>query len=338
MTRKRHRYSSRTSKRSALSTTNEKYKVIKRYKLSPEELLLLKDEIVEFVPIYLEKRRRKLDQFNEEHEKKRRALEGLLTEVDIEVFRPFHLELDELFKERGRLSRELKSASALSVRRLFNPASCDKDAEAIQRTLAELQEKIERVLRAGKIAVEDKQMEVGLRAQMDKLLAEPFEYDWTKEIDTADVLRKEIVFKGERRILGSERELHYGNNEIFAAIGMLLKDAAEKRKLEELKAKASGSEKEMRKLAQSVRRRIANQFKMLSVCPYCGQLLDINDAHADHIYPVSKGGQSSAKNMVYVCSECNQKKSASTLNQFIKNTGLDRSAIEKRLEILGKEF
>jgi len=60
--------------------------------------------------------------------------------------------------------------------------------------------------------------------------------------------------------------------------------------------------------------------------------------HADHIYPVSKGGQSRAENMVNVCAQCNSKKSDLTLSTFIEQNGLDRVRIERNLNSLGKEF
>jgi len=72
-------------------------------------------------------------------------------------------------------------------------------------------------------------------------------------------------------------------------------------------------------------------------CPYCGVDLGMN-YHADHIYPVSKGGQSRAENMVNVCAQCNSKKSDLTLSTFIEQNGLDRVRIERNLNSLGKEF
>ena len=103
--------------------------------------------------------------------------------------------------------------------------------------------------------------------------------------------------------------------------------------LESLKNKASESVKEKRDIAKSVKRRLASNTE----CPYCGDFLD-SDAHADHIYPVSKGGESRAKNMVLVCATCNLKKGKLTLQGFIRKYNLDRDEIEARLESMGKEF
>lgn len=101
----------------------------------------------------------------------------------------------------------------------------------------------------------------------------------------------------------------------------------------ELRAAAAANSLENRKVGESVRRRLSRQ----PWCPYCGGPLR-PDSHADHIYPVSKGGRSVPKNMVYVCSECNGLKRNLTLTGFIRKYGLDRVAIENRLELLGKEF
>ncbi len=60
--------------------------------------------------------------------------------------------------------------------------------------------------------------------------------------------------------------------------------------------------------------------------------------HADHIHPLSKGGRSVAGNMVWVCANCNSMKRDLTLAGFVRKFGLDRQAIENRLQQLGKEY
>jgi len=109
--------------------------------------------------------------------------------------------------------------------------------------------------------------------------------------------------------------------------------AREEEKLAELRAAATGNVEQNRKVGASVKRGIKKQ----PWCPYCGGPLG-EDPHADHIYPVSKGGRSVPKNMVYVCSRCNALKRNMTLTGFIKKYKLDRSAIEYRLEELGKDY
>lgn len=101
----------------------------------------------------------------------------------------------------------------------------------------------------------------------------------------------------------------------------------------ELKAAAATSAKEIRDLANATKRKIKGN----ELCPYCGDTIG-STPHADHIYPVSRGGRSEPRNMVYVCGKCNIKKSSLTLSQFIKKYNLDRDAIEDRLTILHKDF
>jgi 5-methylcytosine-specific restriction endonuclease McrA len=72
-------------------------------------------------------------------------------------------------------------------------------------------------------------------------------------------------------------------------------------------------------------------------CPYCGSSLGA-DPHADHIHPVAKGGLSTPRNMVMVCSPCNGAKRDLTLNQFISSRRLDRDMVFERLSRLGKDY
>lgn len=100
-----------------------------------------------------------------------------------------------------------------------------------------------------------------------------------------------------------------------------------------LKERAKNNEQEKRAIAASLRGRLTNK-----ICPYCAVELDVVDVHADHIYPVSKGGLSTIQNMVLVCSACNLKKRDLTWLAFVKKFTLDRHAIEKRLEEFEKDF
>src|SRR6266516_1570815 len=104
-------------------------------------------------------------------------------------------------------------------------------------------------------------------------------------------------------------------------------------RLGELEAFKARVLKESRKLASRVRMSCAPTDN----CPYCETAIG-KDARLDHIYPVSKGGLSVRSNLVFVCIECNQRKSDMTLAAFLKVYKLDRVAIEARLTKLGKEF
>ncbi|MDA7506634.1 HNH endonuclease, partial [Akkermansiaceae bacterium] len=94
-----------------------------------------------------------------------------------------------------------------------------------------------------------------------------------------------------------------------------------------LLASAAGTS---RNLAASIKRKLVKGHP----CPYCGKSLG-SDFHADHIYPVIKGGLSTIQNMVNVCSSCNLAKGDLTLSAFIKKLDLNRNEIESRLENLG---
>lgn len=102
--------------------------------------------------------------------------------------------------------------------------------------------------------------------------------------------------------------------------------------LDHIKALAATATKTSRELSRQVKKKIKNQN-----CPYCGVTL-FSDYHTDHIYPDSKGGHATVKNLVNVCSSCNLKKGAMTLTAFIKKYDLDRDYIEQNFEALGKDF
>lgn len=107
---------------------------------------------------------------------------------------------------------------------------------------------------------------------------------------------------------------------------------------QDLKAKATAYDNKQRQEAGTIKRKIVSQIYLFPCCPYCGDGLSENDAHADHIYPVSKGGQSTIRNMVFVCTKCNLKKRDLTLRNFITKYDLNGDFIHKNLDILGKDF
>jgi 5-methylcytosine-specific restriction endonuclease McrA len=117
----------------------------------------------------------------------------------------------------------------------------------------------------------------------------------------------------------------------------LTKKAAERaamdRREAELKARVAAAEKKSRETGWTVKRKLhPNEY-----CPYCFGRID-DCGHADHIYPIVKGGLSTETNMVIVCSTCNSRKGPLTLRQFIERYGLDRDAVEAALTLLGKVF
>ena len=92
-----------------------------------------------------------------------------------------------------------------------------------------------------------------------------------------------------------------------------------------------------RDLAKKIKTKLQSQAKITPMCPYCGGSLG-DVPHADHIYPVIRGGLSMPDNMVYVCANCNNKKSDQTLQEFLLSEGLNRGEVETRLAKLGKRF
>jgi len=97
------------------------------------------------------------------------------------------------------------------------------------------------------------------------------------------------------------------------------------------RAMAASLMERVRDEADHVKKRLPRTYP----CPYCGGALG-TDPCADHIVPVSHGGQSHQNNMVYVCSSCNLRKSNKTLREFAQQQGFNRDDIEKRLIQLGK--
>lgn len=114
------------------------------------------------------------------------------------------------------------------------------------------------------------------------------------------------------------------------------KDEKEKQRLDELKARATASEKETRQQAQKFKRDLHKQMAKVSGCPYCAGPLGENNAHLDHIHPVSEGGRSTEKNLIFVCAKCNLIKKAQTLRSFLKKTGFNQEAVYEKLELLNK--
>ncbi|WP_404399912.1 HNH endonuclease [Idiomarina seosinensis] len=92
-----------------------------------------------------------------------------------------------------------------------------------------------------------------------------------------------------------------------------------------------------RTLAKEVKGVLEEQLSTLENCPYCGEDIGV-EPHADHIYPISKGGLSTESNMVLVCKDCNLAKSNYTLREFIERQRLNRQLVENNLRLLRKDF
>jgi 5-methylcytosine-specific restriction endonuclease McrA len=141
----------------------------------------------------------------------------------------------------------------------------------------------------------------------------------------------------------------YYHARIFPKIALKILDerlskVIKEAKLQNLRSLAAKNTEDQRNVARAARSvHVYNQqTKVYAQCPYCfGVLGDFEGdmcCELDHIHPVSKGGLSTAQNLVFICSECNRKKSAQTLNQFIMSENLDRDALFLVLGKLGKDF
>ncbi len=79
------------------------------------------------------------------------------------------------------------------------------------------------------------------------------------------------------------------------------------------KAEVFGHPQTRRTIKKSLRNHIIKRDK--STCRYCGKVLHKRQIELDHIQPLSRGGDNTARNLVVSCSPCNQKKGAKTPEQ-----------------------
>jgi 5-methylcytosine-specific restriction endonuclease McrA len=128
----------------------------------------------------------------------------------------------------------------------------------------------------------------------------------------------------------TQRYIDYVQQELQRHLNALGGDTARLERLEAVEARVLQKERDL-----AARLRLT--FKPTDQCPYCGRPLG-SGPHLDHIYPVSKGGLSVSNNLVFVCLQCNQRKSDMTLAAFLRASNLDRRAVESRLTQLGKDF
>lgn len=223
-------------------------------------------------------------------------------------------EKSALYKRRYEIINEANSISVGFIGSLFGNEKSRKRDHMIEMSDKQTKANINNVIEIGRI-------------EINKIIAE---------------MNKKYILNGNKVTQASYwHYMRYNailTREKLVALRKLLKQEKNIDKLTELKAQAASSRKKTRSLAPSVRKRIAEQFSILNICPYCGQQIDKETAHADHIYPVSKGGHSSIKNMVFICSTCNLSKGEKTLNQYITTVGHDRKFIEKNLSLLNKDY
>ena len=132
-------------------------------------------------------------------------------------------------------------------------------------------------------------------------------------------------------------------DEVTAAMKAQIPNVKKKLTTSRLKAQAAENKDAQRNLVSSYRtqKTFRMQTERLSGCPYCGNYFEGNvlnrTVELDHIYPVSKGGQSVNENLVFICSDCNSKKSNDTLIIFCNKNNYEYDAVIKNLLRLGKD-
>lgn len=141
------------------------------------------------------------------------------------------------------------------------------------------------------------------------------------------------VFEIDRLIKNEiESKINKYNNSILVYQNEIELKQNKNQQIENIKGIAARSLNKTRQIANKIK----INMEINNNCPYCEQ--PIVEVHVDHIFPVAKGGLSTTKNMVRVCSKCNIKKKDLTLNQFIKKYNLNRNLIESNLEALNKIY
>jgi len=163
-----------------------------------------------------------------------------------------------------------------------------------------------------------------LRKRFDELCEKDRALVWNVDSNQAGI--EPAIRQDNERI--EKSELHLAKVDFFIRKRRDTEDA-----WIDLRNKAAQNAADIREAAHIIKERIRGQH----CCPYCGGSLG-EVPHADHIYPVSKGGRSTERNMIYVCSGCNKKKSDLTLTAFVRRYNLDREVIEERLRLMGKDF
>jgi 5-methylcytosine-specific restriction endonuclease McrA len=268
-----------------------------------------------------------------------------------EEFERYKTNHDALENKKMAIYKEVESQFSESIKPLFSQQNVELEAAShvgLVRSFFTSEKELARA-RAGRLAEEISKMHEAMWAEQRRRI-EPIEKElkelqqsrmkdpcagWWEHVHVS-VLNKTIRRQG--REFSLKDILPVFDDDLNAKIELLIKHRKRKDRLAVLQVKAATSSVEARALAESVKKDIFSQFTLLKICPYCGGPLVLDTAHADHIYPVSKGGQSIKSNMVYVCIECNSKKRDNTLAQFLMRMGFDRSAVEARLELLRKDF
>jgi 5-methylcytosine-specific restriction endonuclease McrA len=153
-------------------------------------------------------------------------------------------------------------------------------------------------------------------------------------------LKNEILkIEEEIRTLNNKIELCNAENpKIREALRLVFPNIKKRTRERERSAKIAAFDNKARSGSQIVKDDLLKSIKNKSKwkCPYCDLNNSINEAVADHIYPINKGGLSTPENMVLICMDCNKKKSHLVLRVFCKKYSFDFYTVCERLEKQGK--
>lgn len=163
-------------------------------------------------------------------------------------------------------------------------------------------------------------LEEQLRRIVKPTLSNPIEWEYEQKQELLDL--KEIGKLGKQKLHATKAQEKEHQRK-----------ANDNERKKEMRVRIAGYEGKTREVAASIKR----ELNITEKCPYCNNPVG-EEPHADHIYPVSKGGNSNKDNMVYICKKCNLRKSDLTLREFILKASLNRDEVEARLESLGKSF
>jgi uncharacterized protein YcgL (UPF0745 family) len=149
------------------------------------------------------------------------------------------------------------------------------------------------------------------------------------------------ILKIEEEIEALNNNINKCNNEnpkIREALKLIFPDIKKRTKERERSAKIAAFDNKARTGSQIVKDDLLKSIRNKTrwKCPYCDLNNSINEAVADHIYPVNKGGLSMPENMVLICGDCNKKKSNLVLRVFCKKYSIDFNIVCERLEKQGK--
>jgi 5-methylcytosine-specific restriction endonuclease McrA len=145
---------------------------------------------------------------------------------------------------------------------------------------------------------------------------------------------------------GIEKRINNMNDEIDHLKNVIKKNNLTITYLDQLKRKAkerertakiSAYEDKARTGTFSIKQQLLNVCSIKFKCAYCNNLTNKDDAEADHIYPIAKGGLTTLQNMVLICKKCNSSKSSNTLRVFSSKNNYDYLEICSRLEAMGKD-